>query len=251
MLNRKIGEMKLMKYLTSVAFLVPLSGCFMQRDLDLSTPWQWDPTVDISSLTHVVSYKAAGSSLSCSDKEALKKLYFSFHHLDKVSIRLGVSHFQETSPLSGQMGTRIHGLQHFLRGLGVPPSHITVLDKELLPEGNLNERGDSIVVIFDEYTAIPPRCPGWEQVMDGHVAPEGEVNFGCSNKNNFAYMAADPRVFDQGLRLGESDGARSALAVSDYRKDKIKPLKIQQVSSSTDNSISINTARQADVGGKD
>lgn len=217
-----------------VVALFMVSGCeYTQRDLNFSTPGQWHPQAALKSSQQYAVRFRRGVSLSSSDERALKDLYYSFQDLDKVQVRLGVTSLEKLSD-SSEMIARLSHLHRYFHRLGIPDYHINVMDKSLMPEAEHQGQQSSIYVVFEEYRAVPPRCPGWDQVMNGQVSPEGEAHFGCSSEYNLASMIANPSVLRKARPHGHSDGARSSLAVKDYRTDHVKALRTMQVTAAPD-----------------
>lgn len=229
------APLSIVKNTTALIALLTISGCeYTQRNLNTSSPWQWYPRAEVISFQqYLVRFGEKSATLSSSDKKALKDLYYSFQDLGRVNIRLGVSSLERVSE-SPQMNARLSQLHRYFQQLAIPDYHVHVIDKSLMPEADEQGRQNSIVVIFEEYTTIPPRCPEWNQVMNGRVPPEGEANFGCSTQFNLANMVANPSVLQKAPPHGNSDGTRSTLAVKDYRTDRVKALRTMQVSTIPD-----------------
>ncbi|MEN8236910.1 MAG: CpaD family pilus assembly lipoprotein [Pseudomonadota bacterium] len=94
------------------------------------------------------------------------------------------------------------------------------------------ERKNTITVSLDQYRAVGPQCPGWNEYMNTYGMPEGEAHFGCTYAKNEGAMLHDPYDMYKERRspaIGQADGERQNLAISRYRKGKEEPLKIEKV----------------------
>lgn len=84
-----------------------------------------------------------------------------------------------------------------------------------------------VEVVARGLVVVEPNCPDWSRPSAAHPANLPTSNFGCATSINLVRMVADPRDLVRGASLGPNDPARTTDAVSRYRADDIKPLRVE------------------------
>ena len=126
---------------------------------------------------------------------------------------------------------RIATIIRCLKKLGDIPSDMVEV---FYAEQTDSSRSNILTVSLDQYRAVGPKCPGWNEYMNSYGMPEGEMHFGCTLARNEGIMLHDPYDMYKDRRspgIGLADGERQVLAVDRYRKGKEEPLKIETVDS--------------------
>lgn len=213
--------------------LLLLSGCFMERDIYRTPSWQWaSDREDVHAASYVVRFVHGSSGLSHQDRINMKEVFHQLDHPDRTRVRIGVFHAGSIE-YGSITQKRLREIEGFLMEQGIRHSQIQIDEiSSLSSHGHsvADNPRDSIVIAFEGYSLTSVKCPGWNEVMDGRVPPEGEENFGCSNYSNFIKTVSDPGILVRGEKIGNADGVYMSKNVQDYRTGKLKKLKVEKVS---------------------
>ncbi len=225
MSNKGIKMMKKFSILMVTASTL-LSGCYLERDINYVRPEQ--PLVNIKTIHQTIEYKSKSRiKLTRDEVSNIKDKIAQAQKMQDIRIRIIGPHTVGTkSNLKTQ--SRINYIIQICTKLGVPKSSIQIVDKMNWSNEHIKWRPNMIIVEFEWYDR-EVNCPGWDQVMDGRVAPEGEENFGCTTKSNLAKMVADPKDLLEGKKLATPDAQHSTMGVEKYQTDKVKALKIEKI----------------------
>lgn len=205
-----------------------LSGCYLERDINYVRPEQ--PLVKKRTVSQLIYYKSKHRvKLTKSEFFELKAKIEQVQKIQDVQVRI-VGPNLSTARESSQEKKRIHHLRHLLNKLGIANSEIEVTNNTAGLQDPWEPEMMGIKIEWYDRQAIP--CPGWDQVMDGRVAPEGEKNFGCTNKYNLAQMIVNPEDLVVGKPLENSDGQYASMSIDRYHTDKTKVIKIEKIKES-------------------
>ncbi len=209
-----------------------LSGCYLERDINYVRPEQ--PLVKIKTIHQAIDYNSKSRiKLTRDEVSNFKDKIAQAQKVQDVRIRI-IS--PSTIGIKGDLKTqsRINYIIGLCTKLGIQKSSIQIIDKLSWSKEHIKWRSDMLVVEFEWYDR-EVNCPGWDQVMDGRVAPEGEENFGCTTKSNLAKMVADPKDLLEGKKLENPDAQHSIMSVGRYHTDKIKAVKIEKLKDNSAN----------------
>ncbi len=216
------------KTILCILLAVAVTGCDQKhKRTEISRPWKTE--VKRTSVHDDINFGSGSSKINSKEADKLRSLVFRSNPNTPMYARLLVP---EAKVKAKQLqGDRVDTIVRCLVKMGVAKDDIEVV---FLDRGEDSADADvkapnNLTVIIDQYTAIPPKCPGWDQIMNGQIPPEGEMNFGCANEVNFAKMIATPRDIQKGRDLESSDGRHNSMAVERYKTDKIKTLKIETI----------------------
>ncbi|AIL12797.1 hypothetical protein IM40_03490 [Candidatus Paracaedimonas acanthamoebae] len=204
-----------------------LPGCYLERDINYVRPEQ--PLVKKKTVSQLIHYKSK-QRVKLTTKEVfdLKVKVKQAQKAQDIRVNI-IGHHLKTMRENAQTKARINHLIRVLNRLGVPSSSIQIFDKINAPNAQLKWEPDMIAIELEWYDRHAIQCPGWDQVMDGHVAPEGEENFGCTTQSNLARMIVDPKDLIVGKNLESTDGQYSSMSIERYQTDKMKTIKIEKV----------------------
>jgi pilus biogenesis lipoprotein CpaD len=206
---------------------VMLSGCYLERDINYTRPEQ--PLVKKRTISQLIHYKPRHRiKLTAKEISELKDKVEQAHKVQDIHINIISEHLKITRE-NTKTKARVNYLIRVLTRLGVPSSSIQTLDQGNWPNSEVKWEPETIVIEIEWYDRHAVHCPGWNQIMDGHVAPEGEENFGCTSKSNLAKMVADPKDLIVGKDLESSDAQYNYMSIERYHSDKIKEIKIEKI----------------------
>ncbi len=207
------------KKLLIISLAILVTGCDQKhKRMDIARPWKTE--VKQTSYHDDIVFGSGSSRITSGEISKLKGLVMQTKPNEPKYARLLAPQVKNRSLQEKRVGT----VSRCLVKMGVNEKNIEVIYLDQPSEGT-GER--SVTVILDQFAAIPPQCPGWDQIMDGKIPPEGEMNFGCANEVNLAKMVANPRDLMKGQTTDHGDGTYNAAAIQRYRTDKIKELKVE------------------------
>ncbi len=205
-----------------------LPGCYLERDINYVRPEQ--PLVEKRTVSQLIHYQSK-HRVKLTTKEALdlKTKIEQAQKAQDIHVSIIGPHLKARRE-NAQTKARINHLIRIFNDLGVPRSSIQILDEINWHNPQVKWESDMIVIELEWYDRRAVQCPGWDQVMDSRVAPEGEENFGCTNKSNLAQMIVDPKDLIVGKDLESSNGQYNSMSVERYQTDKMKTVKIEKIS---------------------
>lgn len=206
---------------------VMLPGCYLERDINYVRPEQ--PLVEKRTVSQLIHYQSKHRvKLTAKEVVDLKTKIEQAQKAQDIHVSIIGHHLKERRG-NAQTKARINHLIRIFNGLGVPSSSIQILDKINWHNPQVKWESDMIAIELGWYDRRAVQCPGWDQVMDGRVSPEGEENFGCITKSNLAQMIADPKDLMVGKDLESSDGQYNGMGIERYQADKVKAIKIEKM----------------------
>jgi pilus assembly protein CpaD len=116
------------------------------------------------------------------------------------------------------------GAVRFLQNFGVPRANIGF--------SRVPVQGAGISLALSRFTATPPECPAWDDLLENYVSNGPTVPLGCANARNLNLMVEDPRDLLVGRTTGPTDGSHEVKAIERYMEDKVKPLPENNTTSS-------------------
>ncbi len=188
----------------------------------------WKPEVQRQSHEDDIVFAHGSSTINHAGIEKLKDLVGKTTVAPPVHVRI-MTHRTRADANTPVIEQRVGTIVRCLKKIGdVDPDNVEVIYLTEADSGKANV----MTVTLNQYIAIAPKCPGWNEYMNTYGMPEGEANFGCTTASNLAQMVDDPYYMSRDKKdptLGDADGARQNLFVHKYRTDKIRPLKIEKV----------------------
>lgn len=203
-----------------------LSGCYLERDINYVRPEQ--PLVKKRTVSQIIYYKSKHRiRLTRSEFSELKAKIEQAQKIQDIQVNIIGQSLKNV-----QKSKRINELKRLLNKLGVADSAIQVMNNIKEDQNSVQWEPDMMVIEIEWYDRQAVPCPGWDHVMNGRVAPEGEGNFGCTNKSNLAQMVVNPKDLLAGQALESSDGQYTNMSIDRYHKDKMKVIKIEKIKES-------------------
>ena len=204
------------KKILILSLAIMFTGCDKHERRDIERPWKTE--VKKTSVHDDIVFRSGSSKITSSEISKLKGLVVRTKPSEPTYARILAPQVKHRTLQEQRIGT----VSRCLEKMGVPKQNIEVVHLDQPSEGE-GER--TLNTILDQYAAIPPQCPGWDQVMNGQIPPEGEMNFGCATEVNLAKMVANARDLEKGRGMEPADGQYNAGAINRYRSDKIKDLR--------------------------
>lgn len=206
---------------------VILPGCYLERDINYVRPEQ--PLVQKKTVSQFIHYKS-NHRVKLTPKEVLdlKANVAQAKKVQDIQVNI-ISRPLKTTQENAQTKARIKHLIHLFNGLGIPTSAIQILERNRGTNAQMKWEPNTIMIEIQWFDRRTVMCPGWDQVMDSRVAPEGEENFGCTTQSNLAQMVVDPKDLIVGKDLESSHGQYNSMSVERYQTDKIKAVKIEKI----------------------
>jgi pilus biogenesis lipoprotein CpaD len=218
-----MNSFKIIFGLFIVAFV---TGCTVKEEVPhFADPWK--PEVSKKTYSDTIEFTSGSTKLSAANREKIRALVMSTEDTTPVYAHV-MTHQTSVASKNSPYKQRTKAIVCNLKTLGVPSGNIDVMYEH---EGSSAINKAAMSVSLDQYTATPPKCPGWTQPMPGMtVAPEGEKPFGCANVANLARMVSAPRDLQQGEKLENADGHVMSEAIKRYHIGEVKEVEVEKVS---------------------
>ncbi|MBN9412853.1 MAG: hypothetical protein J0H12_02855 [Candidatus Paracaedimonas acanthamoebae] len=205
---------------------VMLPGCYMEKNISYTRPEE--PLVKKRTASQLIHYKSKHRvKLTTKEVLDLKDKVEKAQKIQDIRINIVGPHLKSAGENS-LTKARINHLVRILDRLGIPNSSIQILDKINGAISQVKWEPEMVVIEVEWYDRQALKSPGWGQVMDGSVAPEGEENFGYTTNHNLAQMVTDPQDLIAGKDLKSSDGQYNSMSIERYQTDKIKAIKVER-----------------------
>ena len=211
----RMSALKTAPFVAAVAAALASCGPPMKDFVSAAPP---DARVDVVRVQHDVSF--AGDELYLSSNAARR--------LDEFLATLGLDAQDHVlvvdrdvaSPWSAQRAesVKLHLTQ---RQVAAAPA---------MAPAATQPKADTVTVVVERYVVAPLDCPDWTQPRCSNSEIATHRNFGCADAYNLGQMVADKRDLAIGRTLGPADGEVAARAILQYRKDKTKPLIVDEIS---------------------
>lgn len=207
-----------------------LSGCTDQNQVASMRPHdhQWKTTAERKSYFETIDFKRGVEQLTQDQKMTMVGMVKKMQTAKPIYVRLMVHNVIETSQ-KRVLNNRLQAIQKHLEQMGIKKNHIEVIERN---EASMGKSGSGrVIIVFDQYYVVLPKCPGWEGVRSGSM-PHGEEGFGCVNAYNAGLMIANPKDLYDAQRLSDGDAAYLSGGIDRLRQDKRKEIKIEKPSDS-------------------